>query len=157
MGKRILVVGSINADYVIHTERLPQLGETLAGNGFSINIGGKGANQAVALAKAGCEVRLLGAVGCDAVGEQALEHLSACGVDTSCVLRANTSTGAAVITVCSGDNHIIIDVGANACITPSVIEQNSTLFDWADAIVMQYEISTEAVLAAAAAAGGAAK
>ena len=149
MSKRILVIGSINVDYVIHTERLPRLGETLTGSGFSINFGGKGANQAVALAKAGCDVRMLGAIGSDAMGEQALEHLRTCGVDTSCVLRTDAPTGAAVITVCGGNNHILLDIGANACVTPEVIAQNEALFDWADAIVMQYEIPIESVLAAA--------
>ena len=149
MSKRILVIGSINVDYVIHTERLPKLGETLTGSDFSMNFGGKGANQAVALAKAGCKVKMLGAVGNDLSGDLALKNLDACGVDTCAVLRVNAPTGAAVITVCGGDNHIVLDVGANAYVTPEVIADASALFAWADTVVMQYEIPVESVLAAA--------
>ena len=149
MSKRVLVIGSINVDYVIHTERLPKLGETLTGSDFSINFGGKGANQAVALARAGCEVKMFGAVGNDLSGELALNHLTACGVDASAVLRADAPTGAAVITVCGGDNHILLDVGANAFVTPQVIEDSRNLIAWADTVVMQYEIPVESVLLAA--------
>lgn len=149
MSKHVLVIGSINVDYVIHTERLPKLGETLTGSDFAMNFGGKGANQAIALAKAGCEVRMLGAVGKDLSGELAIKNLTACGVDASAVLRVDAPTGAAVITVCGGDNHIILDVGANACMTPEVIENSKGLLDWADTVVMQYEIPVESVLFAA--------
>ena len=73
MSKNVLVVGSINVDYVIHTERIPKLGETLAGKNFAMNFGGKGANQAVALAKVGCNVKMLGAVGKDLSADLAIE------------------------------------------------------------------------------------
>ncbi len=149
MSKHILVVGSINVDYVIHTERLPKLGETLTGSGFSMNFGGKGANQAVAIAKAGCEVCMLGAVGSDHAGTLALENLHASGVNTDAVGRADAPTGAAVITVCGGDNHILLDIGANAYVTPAVIEKSRALFEWCDILVMQLEIPVESVLAAA--------
>ncbi len=145
----ILVIGSINVDYVIHTDRLPALGETITGSGFAMNFGGKGANQAVALAKAGCTVKLLGAVGDDSAGAAALANLRAFGVDCDAVLQTDTPTGAAVITVCGGDNHIILDGGANERVTPEVIAARADLFDWADAVVMQYEIPIESVLAAA--------
>ncbi|MGN1094929.1 MAG: ribokinase [Eubacteriales bacterium] len=149
MSKNVLVVGSINVDYVINTDRLPKLGETITGHGFAMNFGGKGANQAVALAKAGCNVKMLGAVGTDLSGELAIKNLISSGVDASSVIRVDAPTGAAVITVCGGDNHIILDVGANGHVTPKVIEQNEELFDWADIIVMQYEIPVESDLAAA--------
>ena len=149
MSRRVLVIGSINVDYVIHTDRLPKLGETLTGSNFAMNFGGKGANQAVALTKAGCEVRMLGAVGNDLLGDMALKNLNDCGVDASAVLRVDAPTGAAVITVCGGDNHIVLDVGANAHVTPDVIERSSELIEWADTVVMQYEIPVESVLAAA--------
>ena len=149
MSKQVLVVGSINVDYVIHTARLPRLGETITGRDFAMNFGGKGANQAVALAKVGCDVRMLGAVGRDRSGELALANLTDCGVDASAVARVNAPTGAAVITVCGGDNHIILDDGANAFVTPDMIEANAPLFDWADTVVLQYEIPIESVLAAA--------
>ncbi len=149
MSKHILVVGSINVDYVIHTERLPKLGETITGSDFAMNFGGKGANQAVAIAKAGCEVRMLGAVGTDLSGDLALQNLKDSGVGVDDVLRVDAPTGAAVITVCGGDNHIILDIGANAHVTPSVIENRRALFEWADIVVMQLEIPVESVLSAA--------
>jgi len=149
MSKHVLVIGSINVDYVIHTARLPKLGETLTGSDFAMNFGGKGANQAVALAKSGCEVRMLGAVGRDTAGDLAIKNLSDMGVDTSGILRVDAPTGAAVITVCGGDNHIILDIGANAQVTPARIEESAALFEWADIVVMQYEIPIESVLAAA--------
>ena len=149
MSRHILVIGSINVDYVIQTERLPKLGETLTGSDFAMNFGGKGANQAVALAKTGCEVKMLGAVGKDLSGDLAVKNLENCGVDASEVLRVDAPTGAAVITVCGGDNHIILDVGANGFVTPDVILARRELFSWADTVVMQYEIPVESVLAAA--------
>ena len=97
MTGNILVVGSINVDYVIHTPRLPKLGETLTGSDFAMNFGGKGANQAVALAKAGCRVKMLGAVGNDQAGTLALENLTQSGVDTTAVLRTSLPTGAAMM------------------------------------------------------------
>jgi len=142
-------VGSINMDYVIHTDRLPKLGETITGSGFSMNHGGKGANQAIAVAKQGCVTKMLGAVGKDLAGGLAVENLESYGVDASSVLRVDAPTGAAVITVCGGDNHIILDVGANAFVTPERIRENRELFVWADVVVMQYEIPVESVLAAA--------
>ncbi len=149
MSKNILVIGSINVDYVIHTPRIPKLGETLTGSDFAMNFGGKGANQAVALSKTGCNVKMLGAVGTDLSGELAMKNLEAFGVDTADVLRVNAPTGAAVITVMGGDNHIILDIGANAYVTPEVIAERETLFDWADVLVMQFEIPMESVLFAA--------
>lgn len=150
MQKNVLVIGSINVDYVIHTERLPVLGETLTGSDFAMNFGGKGANQAVALARAGCNVRMLGAVGSDRAGELALQNLRDFGVDTSAVMiKDEKPTGAAVITVCGGDNHIILDPGANELVTPEAIQKNRALLEWADLLVMQLEIPVESVLAAA--------
>ena len=149
MSKNVLVVGSINVDYVINTERLPRLGETITGSSFSMNFGGKGANQAVAIAKAGCNVKMLGAVGKDLSGSLAIENLEKCGIDASDVKKTDAPTGAAVITVCGGDNHIILDIGANGLVTPSLVAENDALFDWADILVMQYEIPIETVIAAA--------
>ena len=92
---------------------------------------------------------MLGAVGNDRSGDMAINNLENFGVDSSAVVRTDASTGAAVITVCGGDNHIILDIGANACVTPELIEQNSELLDWADILVMQYEIPIESVITAA--------
>ena len=149
MDKNVLVIGSINVDYVIHTDRLPKLGETITGRDFAMNFGGKGANQAVAIAKTGCSVKMLGAVGTDLSGDLAIGNLKKCGVDADSVLRVDAPTGAAVITVCGGDNHIILDVGANGYVTPERVAEREDLFAWADVVVMQYEIPTESVIAAA--------
>lgn len=149
MSKNVLVIGSINVDYVIHTARLPKLGETLTGSDFAMNFGGKGANQASALAKTGCCVKMLGAVGSDLSGDLARKNLESFGIDTTDVLTVDAPTGAAVITVCGGDNHILLDIGANAYVTPDVIAAREHLFDWADFVVMQYEIPMESVLFAA--------
>lgn len=97
--KNILVVGSINMDYVIHTERLPKLGETITGSDFAMNFGGKGANQATATAKLGCPTKMLGAVGDDLAGGLARKNLEGYGVDCTPVATTNAPTGAAVITV----------------------------------------------------------
>ena len=114
-----------------------------------MTAGGKGANQATAIAKIGCEVKMLGAVGKDFSGDSAVKNLESFGIDCSAVLRVDAPTGAAMITVCGGDNHIILDEGANACVTPEVIEEQKALFAWADAVVMQYEIPIASVLMAA--------
>ena len=89
MSKNVLVVGSINADYVIQTERVPVMGETLTGSGFSVNLGGKGANQAVAIAKLGSSVKMLGAVGRDQTGDLCIQNLASFGIDCSAVLRTD--------------------------------------------------------------------
>lgn len=149
MNKNILIVGSINVDYVIHTERLPKLGETITGSDFAISFGGKGANQAIAIAKSGCMARMLGAIGSDIAGGLALDNLIASGVDTGSVLKADTATGAAFITVCGGDNHIILDAGANSYMRPELIDEKKALFEWADIVVMQFEIPIETVIASA--------
>lgn len=104
MNKKVLVIGSINVDYVIHTDRLPKLGETITGSDFAMNFGGKGANQAVSIAKSGCKVKMLGAVGNDLSGDLAIKNLKSFGVDTSSVIKAGAPTGAAAITVYGGDN-----------------------------------------------------
>ena len=149
MSKHVLVVGSINVDYVIQTDRVPVMGESLPGSGFMINFGGKGANQASAIAKQGCSVKMLGAVGCDDMAQRCIQNLQGFGIDTSAIAAVSAPTGAAVITVCKGDNYIIVDEGANRFVTPDVIRQNEALFDWADILVMQYEIPVEAVIEAA--------
>lgn len=150
--KHILVVGSMNADLVIQTSRMPRMGETVRGGGFRVNTGGKGANQAAAIAKLGGDIKLLGCVGADPYGDMLLSDLSRFGVQTDGAQTVGTATGVAVITVCGGDNCIILDAGANACMTPEVIDANAALFAWADYCVLQLEIPLETVLHTARAA-----
>ncbi len=146
---KFVVIGSINTDLVINTDRVPKIGETISGKGFSTNCGGKGANQAVAVAKLGGEVSFIGAVGKDANGDIALQNFEKNGIETSAVERTDVNTGVAVITVCNGDNSIILDAGANGEVTKEIIDKNMDVIKAADAVIMQLEIPMETVLYAA--------
>ena len=106
MSAPIVVVGSLNADLVVHVSRFPRPGETLSGNGFARFPGGKGANQAYAAARLGGHVAMVGQVGADDHGAWLAGHLAAGGVDTTCVLRdAQAPTGVALITVDATVGH----------------------------------------------------
>lgn len=113
---RVLVVGSLNMDLVVTSERLPRPGETLPGRTFSTHPGGKGANQAAAAAKLGAAASIVGCVGTDAFGAQLCDFLAGLGVDVSRVSRTQTSaTGVALIVVdAAGQNSIVVVPGANA-------------------------------------------
>ena len=116
---RVVVVGSINVDLVVTVDRLPLAGETVFGDSFTRHFGGKGANQAVAAARAGAEVVLIGAVGSDPYGEEAIQALVAEGVDVSRVRRVADATGVALIVVGPrGDNQIAVALGANRSLRP---------------------------------------
>ncbi|MGN6426125.1 MAG: ribokinase [Leifsonia sp.] len=121
MTGRILVVGSLNADLVVQTERFPRAGETVAGGDLSIGAGGKGANQAVAAGRLGGDVALVGAVGADANGELLRSAVAGSGVDTSLVsVREGVATGTALITVAAdGENTIVVSAGANGTLSPA--------------------------------------
>lgn len=144
--KNILVIGSLNMDLVINTDRLPQAGETIHGKGFAHFPGGKGANQASACAKAGGNVKMLGKVGNDAYGDILLKNLSHDGVNINGIEREDISTGVAVITVFNGENTIILDKGANGLVDKSYIDRHMDAIDWADIVVMQYEIPMETIV-----------
>ncbi|MBR4879485.1 MAG: ribokinase [Clostridia bacterium] len=144
--KNILVIGSLNMDLVINTDRIPVPGETLHGSGFSHFPGGKGANQASACARAGGNVKMLGKVGNDAYGDILLKNLSQDGVNISGVEREDISTGVAVITVCKGENTIILDKGANGMVDKDYIDRHIDAIDWADYVIMQYEIPMETIV-----------
>ena len=145
----ILVIGSINIDLVGFGERLPGPGETLNGTTFEKTFGGKGANQAAAAARAGSDVKLLGAVGDDDFGRSALGAQRSYGVNTDpCALLPGTSTGVALIIIGgkNAENSILIVSGANGKVTPADLKG----IDWAsfDAVVVQLEIPFETVEAA---------
>lgn len=146
MSEKIIVIGSMNADLVIHSPQMPNLGETLTGSNFQINAGGKGLNQAVAIAKLGGDVSFLGAVGEDANGELLLNELYNSNVDFKGFKTKEAPTGIAMITVVDGNNFIILDAGANAELTPEVIESCSDLIAECEYCVMQLEIPVETVL-----------
>lgn len=148
--RKILVIGSINMDMVIKTKRVPQMGETITGSGFMTSCGGKGANQAVAAARMGANVAMIGAVGSgDSNGERLLNNLKENGVNTDGVSVVDGPSGIAVITVCRGNNCIILDEGANSKVTPEMIDRNIDKLEWCDIILLQFEIPIETVLYAA--------
>ena len=110
----ILVFGSLNIDLVVRVKSLPAPGETVLGPSYDVVAGGKGANQALAAARAGAAVAMIGAVGKDAFGEIALAELAVAGVDLAGVARGGPRTGAAFITVDrKGENEIVVASGAN--------------------------------------------
>lgn len=112
---KVIVFGSLNMDLSIESDHMPNLGETIIGRGFITNPGGKGANQAVAAAKMGAAVCMLGAVGADAFGDQMIAGLAEHGVTCEYITRLESCpTGVAIITRVCGDNFITIDAGANA-------------------------------------------
>jgi len=142
--KRICVIGSINIDMVINSPKIPVLGETIIGSGFMTIPGGKGANQAVAAAKLGGNVAMIGCVGGDIYGESLREKLSENNVDISAVSTIkDATTGVAIIVVKDGDNFIIIDQGANGKLTPAIIEEFEGLIKTSFMTVLQLEIPIE--------------
>lgn len=147
---RIVVVGSLNADLTIYCERLPQPGETVHGNGFAVNPGGKSANQAVAAGRLGGHVSLVGAVGDDPHGDMLLASVAGAGVDVGHVRTSGESTGVAVIAVdASGENNIIISAGANGTLSPTDVAEAADVLEAAAVVSLCLEVGMETVLAAA--------
>lgn len=143
----ILVVGSLNADLVVRTPRFPQPGETISGEDLQIIPGGKGANQAVAAARHGAQVSMLGRVGRDSFGDFLLNNLQSNHVNSQYVQRDEASTGTAVIIVnSSGQNSIVLSAGANG----QVSSRDVTNASFADhrLLLLQLEIPTPTVLSA---------
>ncbi|HLE50612.1 MAG TPA: ribokinase [Anaerolineales bacterium] len=142
MSGHILVVGGLNMDLVIKTPRYPEYGENLIGSDFNIYPGGKGANQAVAAARLGASVKMVGRLGTDAFGETLLEAVTQSGVETAYIQRdAQAATGVAVIIVDSrGQNTIVVAHGANDHLTPEDISAAEDAFRNASVMVLQLEI-----------------
>jgi ribokinase len=137
---RLTVVGSINLDLVAQAERLPRAGETVSGASFSRVPGGKGANQAVAAARLGAEVRMVGAVGKDELGDAALGGLREAGVEEGWLAK-DAPTGIALITVDgTGETTIVVAPGANAELRPADVALGDT-----EAVLCQQEIPAETV------------
>ncbi|WP_197330138.1 ribokinase [Ralstonia syzygii] len=143
----VLVVGSLNMDLVIRTPRLPYPGQTVAAPALETIPGGKGANQAVAAARLGGRVAMLGCVGDDPHGTALREGLRREGVDTAMVTaHAGAPTGIACVTVAdSGQNTIVIVAGANRQLTPAMINAQQAAFERAKVIVCQLESPLDAV------------
>jgi ribokinase len=147
---KIVVVGSINMDLVVKTTQSPVPGETIIGQQFAMVPGGKGANQAVAAARLGADVRMVACVGDDMMGTQMLEQLRGEGIDTTYVrVIPQASTGVALIQILEdGDNSIIVVPGANMELTPEQVEAASACFEEADILLVQLEIPLASVVKA---------
>ncbi len=145
--KKVLVIGSMNMDYSIKTDRIPKPGETILGFELEFNSGGKGANQAYALAKLGSNTSMIGSVGNDYNGELLKKNLMGVGVDVSGIKTVDDcDTGVAFIAVSSsGENSIIAVSGANGKVSIDDVNDNIDLFNSADIILMQLEIPFEVV------------
>ncbi len=146
---QIAVLGSANMDLVVTVDRAPGRGETVHGSAFHTVPGGKGANQALAAARAGGTVSFAGAVGADAHGAQIRSLLAAEGVDVSGLVTAADATGTAHITVdASGANSIVVVPGANAAVR-SVTDAHRSAIAHADVLLLQLELPMAAVVEAA--------
>ena len=150
MHNRVVVVGSYNTDMVVRTSRIPRPGETVIGGSFTSGHGGKGANQAVAAARAGAQVTFVGKIGTDALGDEAVSDLRADGIDTRFLMRdPEHATGTAWIIVDEkGENSIVVASGANAALRPEDISRAAEAIVNADVLLVQLECPVPAVRAA---------
>ena len=154
MSKKLVVLGSVNADHVLSVPRFPKPGETLVGSGYHIAYGGKGANQAVAAGRTGANIAFIACVGGDDIGTRMKEQFARDGMDTQAVMAIDgTTTGVAMIWVSAdGENCIGISAGANAELTPARLQPHLPLINEADVLLMQLESPLNTVEAAAQAA-----
>src|SRR5690349_13480228 len=144
----ILVIGSLNADLVVRSPRFPAPGETISGGDLQIIPGGKGANQAVAAARQGAKVSMIGRVGNDSFGPFLLENLKSNHVDASHVIVHDSATGTAIIVVdAGGQNSIVLSPGANGAVSALDVEPASLLNP--RLLLLQLEIPIPTVLQAA--------
>ncbi|KQZ97839.1 ribokinase [Mesorhizobium sp. Root157] len=140
----IIVIGSINLDLIANVERLPAPGETLQGTSFATAPGGKGANQALAAARAGADVRMIGAVGKDSFAAEALSLLQTGKVDLTGVMESSASTGTALILVGGdGENMIAVVAGANGAVLPGDLAK--ARLGKGDIVLLQHEIPLNTV------------
>lgn len=141
MPAKVVVIGSLNMDLVTRAPRLPRGGETLIGESFATVSGGKGANQAVAAARLGAQVSMVGCVGSDAYGEELRGALFAEQIDCQAVSTVDDSSGVALIVVDdNSQNAIVIVAGANGALTPAVIDRFDAVLQAADVIICQLEV-----------------
>ncbi|HEX4020382.1 MAG TPA: ribokinase [Acidobacteriaceae bacterium] len=142
----IVVVGSINMDLVATAEKIPSAGETVLGSCFEMHPGGKGANQAVAVARLGYPVQMIGKLGSDSFGKQLLDHLQSSGVGLTGTECVEDASGTAMILVAPrGENCIVVNSGANAHVTPEYVESHLHLIRNAGLVLTQLEIPIETV------------
>ncbi len=143
----ILVIGSSNTDLTIHTEKMPRPGETVLGNGFIVNAGGKGANQAVGAARLGTEVTFSCMIGDDQYGKDSSERFRMEGIDTSYVfVNRSSPSGVALITIDgNGENCIVVAGGANGQFSPEDVDRIDN-FSTHSIVLSQLEIPLETVI-----------
>ncbi|GAE31369.1 ribokinase [Halalkalibacter hemicellulosilyticus] len=142
----ITVIGSINMDMVTTTVRVPEQGETVMGECFRTMPGGKGANQAVAAARLGAEVHMIGRIGEDSFGKELQSHLKKQNVNVDGVEPVTDNhTGVATILLSERDNRIIVSAGANDDVTPDYVKRHSAIIDRSDMVIVQLEIPIETV------------
>lgn len=143
---KLAVIGSINVDMTVTAERIPLKGETLQGNTLNYIPGGKGANQAVAMARLGAEVEMFGCVGNDENGRKMLDNLKASGVKTDHIgVLEDIPTGLAMITVGDNDNTIIVIAGANGKVDKAYVDSIKAELETYDMVVLQFEIPLDTV------------
>ena len=146
MPAKVVVVGSLNMDLVTRASRLPRGGETLVGQSFATVPGGKGANQAVAAARLGAAVAMIGCVGSDAYGAQLRDALLVEGIDCQAVNEVEGSSGVALIVVDdSSQNAIVIVAGSNGQLTPASLLAFDAVLQAAEVIVCQLEVPMDTV------------
>jgi len=145
MIEMITVIGSLNMDIIIQMAHFPQQGETILGDQFQTSPGGKGANQAVAAARLGSEVTMIGCVGNDGFGETLRTVLEQEHINTKSLVTASTPTGIANILVHDNDNRIIVVPGANYQLEPSHIEAVKDEITRSQMVILQLEIPKETI------------
>lgn len=148
-GGSVCVLGSFMMDLITQAPRRPERGETLIGTGFAQHLGGKGLNQAVAAARSGARVRMVGALGDDEYGTQFLERLGAEGVDATQVLTTSRGTGVGLPLVePNGENSIVVVPRANLALTPADVRAAASAFE-ADVVLLQQELDLDTIREAA--------
>jgi ribokinase len=144
--KKIVVAGSINMDLVASVERMPATGETISGTSFATHPGGKGANQAVAAARLGAPVTMIGRLGADIFSTQLRRQLEADHIDTSCIATVDLPSGCAVILVDRhGANSIVVIPGANGALLSKDLTQYENVLRNASIVLAQLEVPIETV------------
>ena len=143
---KIAVIGSCNIDVTVEADKRPLAGETIMGNNLIVSPGGKGANQAVAAARLGAEVIMVGCIGKDTYGTMVIDSLKANKIDTTYVSSLdNCNTGTAHITLAEGDNSIIVIKGANDLVSPAQVDSAWDAIKSCDMVMLQHEIPLKTI------------
>jgi len=143
---RITIVGSINMDLITSVSRVPEQGETFLGESFMVKPGGKGANQAVAAARLGADVTMIGKVGDDSFGQQLFQQLKNEGIHVEHIaVEKAASTGVANVIISENDNRIMVVSGANQSVTQDYLKQKKAQLLQSDLVLMQLEIPIETI------------